>query len=169
MDRLSKRKEEWMQHFGWRFVMVSPTEWEWRKFNENGAEVARDFDSVYATDLQAATTYAQAEMFSAESKHIIKECARVERTWSRPLEEELNIVPDAPRCQSKSMSLAETCLSTGIGFVVAMGTQLVVFPFFGFHTTHTDNFLIASIFTVVSIIRGYFVRRLFNHIHRRAN
>lgn len=64
--------------------------------------------------------------------------------------------------QSKKMSLLETCLSTFIGLAVAIWTQLICFPWFGIEIHLSQNFMIAGIFTVVSIIRGYLVRRLFN-------
>ena len=67
--------------------------------------------------------------------------------------------------QSKKHSLLETCLSTFIGFVVALLTQIIVFPWFNMQVTLFDNVLISLIFTIVSIIRGYSVRRLFNYLH----
>lgn len=67
--------------------------------------------------------------------------------------------------QAKRHSLLETIISTILGFLVALGTQLVVFPLFDIHTSHGENFLIASIFTIVSIIRGYCIRRMFNYFH----
>lgn len=67
--------------------------------------------------------------------------------------------------QSKKMSLLETATGTLIGYIVALITQLLVFPWFGIQTTGTQNLTIALIFTVVSLIRSYFVRRLFNFWH----
>lgn len=70
--------------------------------------------------------------------------------------------------QSKKMSFVETCASTAIGYLVALATQLAVFPLFGLSVSLTDNLWIGAIFTVVSIARGYAVRRLFNWIGGRA-
>lgn len=64
--------------------------------------------------------------------------------------------------QSRRMSLAESVLSTVIGFGVAFCMQILIFPVFGIYLPPADHTAIASIFTVVSIVRGYFVRRLFN-------
>ena len=61
--------------------------------------------------------------------------------------------------------MLETISSVAIGFIVALLTQLIVFPFFDIQTTFGDNFMIAAIFTVVSVVRGYFIRRLFNWLH----
>lgn len=63
--------------------------------------------------------------------------------------------------QSRAMSFGEVCFSTTVGFGIALVTGLVVFPWFGFKATFHDNFYIAAIFTIVSIVRGYCIRRLF--------
>lgn len=64
--------------------------------------------------------------------------------------------------QTKSMSLVESITNVSIGFVVALATQLIVFPIFGLEVSMIDNLGIAVIFTVVSIVRSYLIRRLFN-------
>lgn len=69
--------------------------------------------------------------------------------------------------QSKLMSLVETVLSTVIGFGVALTTQILVFPLFGFNPPISHNLLIGAIFTVASIARGFLVRRLFEALHIR--
>ena len=69
--------------------------------------------------------------------------------------------------QSKLESLAEVCLNVGIGWVIALITQFIVFPMFGIDVTVGEQLLISVIFTIVSIIRGYVIRRWFNAgIHR---
>ena len=67
--------------------------------------------------------------------------------------------------QTKTQSFIETITGVAIGYVVALLTQFAVFPLFGMKVAMGDNLLIGAIFTVVSIIRSYFVRRLFNRIH----
>lgn len=69
--------------------------------------------------------------------------------------------------QSRIMSLMETVLSTTIGFVVALVTQWLVFPLFGFRPALVENLAITAIFTVVSILRQFFVRRAFEALHIR--
>lgn len=66
--------------------------------------------------------------------------------------------------QSKGMSLFEVTLSTFVGLAVAIVTQILIFPFFGIHVPLHHNFMIAGVFTIVSIIRSYLMRRLFNYI-----
>jgi hypothetical protein len=69
--------------------------------------------------------------------------------------------------QSKLMSWLETCLNTAIGFVIAITTQILVFPLFGYSPPLSTNFKIGLIFTVVSIARGYVLRRMFEFLHIR--
>lgn len=69
--------------------------------------------------------------------------------------------------QSKVMSMLETCLNTAIGFVVALATQILVFPLFGYSPPLSTNFKIGLIFTVVSIMRGFVLRRMFEALHIR--
>lgn len=49
-----------------------------------------------------------------------------------------------------------------IGYVVAILSQLLVFPLFGIYIPFVDNLLIGLYFTVISLIRSYVLRRLFN-------
>ena len=56
----------------------------------------------------------------------------------------------------------------GRGYGVAVGTQMAVFPFFGIEASLSDNLAIGAIFTVVSLVRSYALRRLFNRWTRRA-
>lgn len=67
--------------------------------------------------------------------------------------------------QKRSHSFLEACLGTAIGFGIALLTQILVFPFFGIEASLETNVGLALIFTVVSIIRSYFVRRFFNFLH----
>lgn len=64
--------------------------------------------------------------------------------------------------QSKTQSLTETVISTFIGLAVSLITQIVVFPLYGMQVSFNQNIQITIIFTIVSIARGYFVRRYFN-------
>jgi hypothetical protein len=70
--------------------------------------------------------------------------------------------------QSRRASALETCLSTAIGYVVAQISQMLVFPLFDIHVSLGANATIGAVFTVISVIRGFGVRRLFNHLHVRG-
>ncbi|WP_442900781.1 DUF7220 family protein [Flavobacterium sp. CBA20B-1] len=64
--------------------------------------------------------------------------------------------------QTKRQSLIETVTSTLIGLAVSFLTQIIVFPIYNLEVNFNQNLQITAIFTVVSIFRGYCVRRLFN-------
>lgn len=63
--------------------------------------------------------------------------------------------------QSRLMSLLETVANVIVGFLLALLTQLAVFPLFGLVVSLRDNLVIGAIFTVVSIVRSFTLRRLF--------
>lgn len=67
--------------------------------------------------------------------------------------------------QSRRMSLVESCANVAIGYLVALGAQLIVFPALGIPVTLSQNLLIGAIFTLVSLARSYCLRRLFNLLH----
>ena len=62
------------------------------------------------------------------------------------------------------MSLAESLANVAVGYGIAVATQAVVFPWFGLHTSLSDDLAIGGLFTVVSIARSYLLRRLFEMI-----
>lgn len=64
--------------------------------------------------------------------------------------------------QSKRESLIETIINTAIGYIVALLSQILVFPLVGIHVPFSTNLEIGAYFTIISIIRGYVIRRWFN-------
>lgn len=70
--------------------------------------------------------------------------------------------------QSRFGSTVEVLAGTLIGYLVALASQLLIFPWFGFRPSLGENLLIGAFFTLVSLVRGYFVRRLFNHLHKEG-
>jgi cobalamin biosynthesis protein CobD/CbiB len=71
--------------------------------------------------------------------------------------------------QSRAMSLVEALTNVVVGFVLAMLTQVVAFPLFWIEVSPSDNFVIAVIFTVVSLVRSFALRRLFEAIRTRQS
>ncbi|WP_242442657.1 hypothetical protein [Magnetospirillum sp. 15-1] len=65
------------------------------------------------------------------------------------------------------MSLVEAAANVVIGYGIAVATQVVVFPHFGLHASLSDNLAIGGVFTAVSIIRSYTLRRAFEAIRER--
>lgn len=65
--------------------------------------------------------------------------------------------------QTKLSSLVEATVGTAIGFLAAVLTQqFVINPLWGLHLSFFDNLGITVIFTVMSIVRQYVMRRYFN-------
>lgn len=71
--------------------------------------------------------------------------------------------------QSRLMSLVESLVNVLVGYGVAVATQMAVFPLFGLAVTLTENLLIGLIFTVVSIVRSYALRRGFEALRVRQS
>ena len=71
--------------------------------------------------------------------------------------------------QSRLMSLAESLANVLVGYGVAVATQMAVFPLFGLTVTVTENLLIGLIFTAVSIVRSYALRRGFEALRVRQS
>lgn len=70
--------------------------------------------------------------------------------------------------QSAKGSMWETLSGTAIGFVVSVTVwQFVVKPVWGLETSFVENLNITLLFTLVSVIRGYVVRRFFNMMHNK--
>ena len=71
--------------------------------------------------------------------------------------------------QSGAMSLVEAVANVVVGYGVAVGTQILIFPIFGLHTTLAQNLKMGAVFTVVSIGRSYLLRRVFEAIRTRKS
>jgi len=68
--------------------------------------------------------------------------------------------------QSIRMSLIETIVSVCIGLVVSFVSQLWLFRIYDISITLAQNLELTLYFTVVSVIRGFALRRFFNSIRR---
>ena len=64
--------------------------------------------------------------------------------------------------QSRTRSALESVTNVVVGYSVAVVAQIVVFPWFGIHASLGDNMGIGLVFTSVSLVRSYTLRRLFN-------
>lgn len=62
------------------------------------------------------------------------------------------------------MSLAEATENVVVGYVLAIVTQMVVFPWFGLETGFGEHLTIGLFFVGISLMRGYLLRRLFDRI-----
>lgn len=66
--------------------------------------------------------------------------------------------------QSRMASLAEVVTNVAAGFLVSLVGQQVILPIFAIHIGLAAHFGIATLFTLVSLVCSYLVRRLFNSI-----
>jgi hypothetical protein len=65
------------------------------------------------------------------------------------------------------MSLVEAVANVVVGYGVAVATQILVFPVFGIYMTWPENLKLAAAFTLISIVRSFALRRLFEAIRSR--
>ena len=71
--------------------------------------------------------------------------------------------------QTKTSSFIEAWINVGIGFSINYIANLLIFPLFDMHISLTDNLLMGGIYTLISVVRSYAIRRWFNaRIHRAA-
>jgi hypothetical protein len=64
--------------------------------------------------------------------------------------------------QTKKGSIAEAWTNIAVGFTINYFANLLIFPLFGFHISPGSNFLMGCIYTVISLVRSYVLRRWFN-------
>lgn len=64
--------------------------------------------------------------------------------------------------QTRRQSLFEASCNVIAGFAVAYAAQLAIFPLVGVEANTGQNLKIAAFFTIVSLIRSYILRRIFN-------
>lgn len=71
--------------------------------------------------------------------------------------------------QSRLLSAVETVANTAVGYLVALLSQLAIFPVFGIHIPLSSNLAIGAWFTAISLVRGYVLRRWFNGLKFRRS
>lgn len=64
--------------------------------------------------------------------------------------------------QTKLGSLTEAWGNVFIGYWINFAANLVILPLFGFSPSIRDNLLIGLLYTAVSVVRSYLIRRWFN-------
>jgi hypothetical protein len=63
--------------------------------------------------------------------------------------------------QSRLMSLLEAMANIAVGLLLAVATQIVVFPILGLQASLGQNVMLSLVFTAISIARSFVIRRLF--------
>ena len=64
--------------------------------------------------------------------------------------------------RSKKDSFIETLTSVFVGWLIGVILNMLGLPLFDYNITVIDSLWVSLIFTVVSVIRGYVIRRFFN-------
>jgi len=71
--------------------------------------------------------------------------------------------------QTRLGSFIEAIINVVIGFGINFTANMFIFPLFGFHITPGANLVLGMIYTVISVVRSYAVRRWFNaRLHKLA-
>jgi membrane protein implicated in regulation of membrane protease activity len=66
--------------------------------------------------------------------------------------------------QGRRLSMIEAGTNVVVGYLLALATQLAVFPAVGVSVTLQDNLRISAAFVAVSLARSYLLRRIFNRV-----
>ena len=70
--------------------------------------------------------------------------------------------------QTRIGSFIEVCINIAIGFAINWVANLYILPLYGFHITGGQAFSMGLLFTAISVVRSYIIRRWFNAMLRRA-
>jgi len=64
--------------------------------------------------------------------------------------------------QSIKYSFLESFTNTILGYIIGVMVQMWIFPLYGVNISVFDNMFIVAVFTTISFIRTYLLRRFFN-------
>ena len=71
--------------------------------------------------------------------------------------------------QTRLGSLIEVAFNIAIGFSINWVANIYILPLYGFAITGGQAFSMGLLFTVISVVRGYVIRRWFNGLlHKTA-
>lgn len=65
--------------------------------------------------------------------------------------------------QSKKHSALESITNVIVGLLVSILTQMVLYPILGIPVSMKQNLIITAVFFILSFVRGYIIRRIFNN------
>lgn len=66
--------------------------------------------------------------------------------------------------QSRKGSAIEAVANVVFGYGIAVAAQSAIFPLFGIYVGAKEHLAIGALFTVVSLVRSYVLRRIFNRL-----
>jgi hypothetical protein len=67
--------------------------------------------------------------------------------------------------QPRNHSLFETGCNIFIGYWLGVFTQIILFSYLNINISFSQNMILTAIFSFISLIRGYILRRIFNWLH----
>jgi len=71
--------------------------------------------------------------------------------------------------QSRLSSFIEAWFNVAIGFAINFIANLTILPLIGFHISVSQNLFIGVLYTLISVVRSYTIRRWFNaRLHNAA-
>lgn len=68
--------------------------------------------------------------------------------------------------QTKKSSLVESVVDLIVGIVLSLTVYAVANVSFNLNISWHDNLLLTAIFTILSFIRKYYIRRVFVYLHK---
>lgn len=66
--------------------------------------------------------------------------------------------------QTKKHSLLESLTNVIVGLLMSFLTQLIIYPILDIEVSLNQNIIITAVFFIISFVRGYVIRRIFNKI-----
>ena len=66
--------------------------------------------------------------------------------------------------QTRAMSAVEAVTNVVVGYGLAVGMQVILFPLFGLYPSLGQSMQIGILFTGVSLLHSYAIRRMFNRL-----
>lgn len=69
--------------------------------------------------------------------------------------------------QTRTQSAVEAVVNTVVSFATGVATNYFALPFFGFPASATQAINLTLIFTAISLVRQYLLRRVFNKLHNK--
>lgn len=64
--------------------------------------------------------------------------------------------------QTRKISFVESWTNVAVGWTINYFANLAIFPLFGMHISAKNNLFMGSIYTLISVVRSYTIRRWFN-------
>lgn len=68
--------------------------------------------------------------------------------------------------QTRTQSAIEAAMNILIGYGISMTANFLIFPLFGWEISLSQNLTLGVIYTGISFVRSYLLRRFYNWRHR---